>query len=820
MSEFPARKYPSVPTAIKSSESLSEFSTVLNWLPSPIWSIDWEGNLDFVNNVWIEFTGQTLQQARHAGWMATIHPQDLELIKAAWDSAFAARAPFNVEYRMRRADASYAWVHDVGTPRFATDGNFLGYARTFFNVTERRQAELAARERAEQLRLMADNIPALIAFYTSSDLRCQFANKAYARTYGWDERSIIGKTVSDVIGQQAYEAIAPHLEKIRQGQSVSYERQLTLPDGNQRIIEVNLLPHHDTNGDLTAAFVLINDITKHRLAEQSIRESEERLGKFADATREGILFHNNGIITDCNQAAAEFIKQKPADLIGRNAFDFVAPESREEVLANIRNNFEHPYEATLLRTDGTRFTAELVGKEIVYKGNLHRMTVVRDISDRKEAEARIQFLAHHDTLTHLPNRALLMDRLNQTLAAARRHGNQIGILFLDLDNFKTINDSLGHYAGDALLKRVASRLQGILRGVDLVGRFGGDEFLVVITDLHHANDIIPVVEKIAEAISEPFSLESQILNVSSSIGISIFPRDGENADTLIKNADAAMYLAKERGRNNYQFFTTSLQQSAFAALSMESGIRKAIKGVQFVLHYQPEIDVASGALIGVEALIRWRHPELGLLHPDQFIPIAEHRGLIMPIGKWVLEQACHQAHEWRNAGMPKIPIAINLSAIQFRQSSLAEDISRILTEHNLGGEDIELELTESMLMEDVVATSKLLHGFKDLGIKLAMDDFGTGYSSLSYLKRFPIDKLKIDRSFIRDIPADPDDVAITIAIINLAKSLGIKVLAEGVEHEYQVEFLKAQQCDQMQGYHIAYPMPAEEFLLWQRARPN
>ena len=663
------------------------------------------------------------------------------------------------------------------------------------------------------LRLLADNVPALISYYSVDGLRCEFANNAYAKTYSNDTTSIIGKTLVEIIGEQAAKAIQPYIDQVMKGQSVSYERPLVFPNGTPGVIEVTLVPHFDAGANTRGAFVLINDITKHRAAEQSIRDSEERLRKFSDATSEGIVFIDKAVIVDCNEAMARMIRLPSNELIGRSNLDFIAPESLEAVVTNIRAGFERVYEGTILRADGTRFVAELVGKSIVSGGKMLRMTAVRDISDRKQAEARIQFLAHHDILTHLPNRALLMDRLQVLLASARRQNRLVGILFIDLDNFKTINDSLGHYAGDELLKRVAGRLQACLRGADMVGRLGGDEFVVVVTDLATAEDLAPVAEKIAEAISEPFSLEEQILSVSGSIGISVFPKDGETPDTLIRNADAAMYLAKDRGRSNFQFFMPSLNKSAFQALAMESGIRKAIKQVEFLLHYQPEVMAKTGVVSTVEALIRWKHPELGLLGPDQFISVAEHRGLIMPIGRWVINEAIRQGRVWADEGI-KIPIAINLSAIQFKQKDLVEDIAARLREHGVSGEMLELELTESLFMEDVNATSKTLHQLKDLGISLAVDDFGTGYSSLSYLKRYPIDKIKIDRSFIRDVPVDPDDVAITLAIISLATSLGLKVVAEGVETQTQLTFLEDNHCDYIQGYLVSQPLDPQAMLIW------
>ncbi len=671
----------------------------------------------------------------------------------------------------------------------------------------------------QQLRLLADNLPALIAYFTIDGLICQFANTAYASAYAFTVDSIVGRSVPDVIGAEAFAAIHPYILRVIEGETVSYERPLVLPDGGARIIEVNLIPQIIGDNKPQAAFVLITDITKHRQAEQTIRDSEERVRKFVDAANEGIVFFEKGVITDINEAGARLVRLPVEKIIGRQVLDFVAPDSVEIVADNIRAGFERPYEANILRADGTILTVELVGKVIIRDGKTLRMTIARDISDRKQAEARIQFLAHHDMLTHLPNRAMLLDRLQLMLNVAKRHSTQVGVLFIDLDNFKTINDSLGHYAGDQLLKRLAQRLQACLRNVDLVGRLGGDEFLVIVGGLERAEDVVPIAEKLAECISEPFALEGQTLAVSGSIGISLYPQDGESTDTLIRNADAAMYLAKERGRSNYQFFIPSLTKSAVNSLSMESGIRKAIKNVEFVLHYQPEVVSKTGAVNAVEALIRWKHPELGLLGPDKFISFAEHRGLIMPIGCWVIKEAIRQCREWLDHGL-RIPIAVNISAVQFKQKDLVEVIAASLKEHDLPGELLELELTESLFLEDVTAMTKILSRLKELGVTLAVDDFGTGYSSLAYLKRYPIDKIKIDRSFIRDVPDDADDVAITAAIINLAESLGLRVVAEGVETAEQAAFLERYRCDYIQGFLISHPLPPEEIFAWLKQRAN
>lgn len=786
---------------------------MLDALPNPICAFDAQGQVMLVNLAWRTFCGRSEAEELEDGWISGIHENDRAEWVAGWISAVSTRSGYESEYRWRRADGTYAWMRQSSEPLLGPDGQLLCFLGSCHDITEQRAAELTAREKEAQMRLLANGVPVLIAYFRADDFTCMLANKAYARTWGVDEDKIVGMKVPDIIGPEGWRQIEPQVHRVMRGETVSYERAIHAASG-ERVIEVNLIPHFADAGNVNAAFVMISDITKHRMAERAIRESEERLRKFNEATNEGIVFHERGVITDLNEAASRMLGHSQQTMLGTNIVEYIAPEAIETVRLHISKGDERAYESVLLRADGTRIAVEIAGKELTFNGKSYRMTVVRDITDRKEAEARIHFLAHHDTLTQLPNRLMMMDRLEHMLATAKRHAKMVGVLFIDLDNFKTVNDSLGHHAGDELLKRVASRIQSCLRAADLVARLGGDEFLVVVSDLALPEDVVPVAEKLLATVSESFSLEGHVITVSPSIGISIFPRDGMDRDSLIKNADAAMYLAKERGRSNFQFYTTALNKGAFEALAMESGIRKAIDAVQFTLHYQPEVSVATGEITGIEALIRWKHPELGLLGPDRFISIAEHRGLIMPIGKWVLEQACRQNAAWQKLGLPKVPIAVNLSPIQFKQPQLPEIVAKILSESGLDGQYLELEITENLLMQDTHQVTRTLGALKNLGVRLTVDDFGAGYSSLSYLKRYPIDKLKIDRSFIRHIPGDPEDVAITNAMISLAKSLGMKVLAEGVEYPEQREFLRGQKCDEMQGFLVSQPLPPEEFAAW------
>ena len=666
------------------------------------------------------------------------------------------------------------------------------------------------------LRTLADNVPAMIAYYEPRGLRCVFANKRYAEANGWTVDTIVGKTVREAIGEEAWRMIEPQVARVLKGEKVEYLRPLTLPDGERRYIEVHLIPHFDAQAQMLGAFVLITDITRHQLAEQAIRESEERMRKFAAATSEGIFFHRNRVLIDVNESLLGITGYTREEMIGHDALEFVTHEWHQTMTDYIRAEREDPYEAEVVHKDGHKIAVELVGKTVFVDGEAHRLGALRDITARKHAEARIQYLAHHDLLTGLPNRAYLTERLGTILALARRHGTLVAILFLDLDNFKSVNDLLGHHVGDVLLRQVAARIKGVLREADMVSRLGGDEFLVILADLAAAEDAGTVAEKLLQVIAAPVELEEREFRIDASIGISVFPRDGDNADDLIRHADAAMYSAKEQGRGHSRFYTPGLSDAAAEDLAHESRLRDALRSGEFVLHYQPQLRVADLQLAGVEALVRWRHPQRGLTDPEEFIGFAETHGLIDDIGQFVLREACRQNKAWQAAGYAPLPICVNVSAAQFQRGDLIADVGRVLEETGLEARYLELELTESLLMDQDIVGSALA-GLRALGVKIAIDDFGTGYSSLAYLKRYPIDKLKIDRSFIADLGADADDRAIAVAIINMAKTLKLAALAEGVERAEQLEFLRQHGCDEFQGYLAGNPVPAEEFRAFSRS---
>ena len=473
-----------------------------------------------------------------------------------------------------------------------------------------------------------------------------------------------------------------------------------------------------------------------------------------------------------------------------------------------------PLDTILIKHDGTEIFIEDSTSPIHdSSGELSGVVIVfHDITASKVMTLKMAHFAQHDYLTNLPNRILLNDRIAQSIESAKRHGTQLAILFLDLDNFKHINDSLGHSMGDKLLQVVTQCLLDSVRSSDTVTRQGGDEFIILLTETKNGDDASVTAQKILDSLATPKSIASNELHISGSIGISVYPNDGLDAETLIKSADTAMYHAKQKGRNNYQFFKGEMNSRAIERLVIEANLRMALEKQQFILHYQPKVNLNTGNVTGAEALLRWQHEEWGEVFPDIFIPVAEDCGLIVPIGRWALRQACLQAKIWQNAGLKAITMSVNISAKEFLQKDFVEGVREILAETKLEAQYLELEITESVLMRDVLCSKSILQQLKDMGIKLAVDDFGTGFSSLSYLQKFPIDVLKIDQSFVQNIESVDDDGIIVSAIISMGNSLKLKVVAEGIENTSQLGFLKTRFCEEGQGYLFGHPLVASQFI--------
>ncbi|HAF55144.1 MAG TPA: diguanylate cyclase, partial [Thauera sp.] len=498
----------------------------------------------------------------------------------------------------------------------------------------------------------------------------------------------------------------------------------------------------------------------------------------------------------------------------------VSPASRPALAKALETSAQHPGRIMLDCKTGTLppRTLQFRIESEWQAGELKRLRgIAQDVSSAREAEAKIQYLARYDTLTGLHNRSAWQEQARIALCSAARHQDKFAILFLDLDNFKTVNDSLGHPAGDRMLAMAASRLSRCVRDEDLLARLGGDEFVALLSRLSNMEEAALVADRMLAALVEPMNIDGHELHLSASVGIALYPNDGAEVDTLLKHADTAMYGAKEAGRNTYRFFIPEMNARATERLLMEADLRRAVERNELVLHYQPQIEAADGQPYGCEALVRWIHPQRGMVPPDQFIPLAEETGLIAPIGEWVLREACRQQVRWRAAGLPSLIVAVNISALQFRKRDFVPMVARLLAETGADPSCIELEITESALMEPSAELSERLQDLVDLGLTLALDDFGTGYSSLSYLKRLPIARLKIDRSFVDDLPGNAEDAAVTAAALSLARDLDMQVVAEGVETTAQRQFLAERGCHAMQGYLFSRPLTVDAFTDWIRA---
>jgi diguanylate cyclase (GGDEF)-like protein/PAS domain S-box-containing protein len=563
----------------------------------------------------------------------------------------------------------------------------------------------------------------------------------------------------------------------------------------------------------------VRDITDRKEVEEALLFKTALLEAQSETTIDGILAVDDSdhIVLANKQFGLHFgisdemLSTQNDQLVRKHLADRVAdPDAFVERINYLYDHWDEKSRDEIKFKNGKvfdRYSAPLVDSRKQYRG---RIWYFRDITDRKLVEERVQYLAYYDALTGLPNRTLLQDRLARTLASARRQKDKVALLFLDLDGFKKVNDSLGHRIGDLLLQEIADRLKKWGREQDTVARLGGDEFLIMLTGIKDVPDVAVAAERLMDAMTAAFVVQGHSLSIGCCIGISIFPEHGGDGETLISRADAAMYSAKEYGRNNFRFFTEEMNTQVLERLTLENSLRSALENQELFLMYQPQMDIVTGKITGLEALLRWQHRGLGLVPPDKFIRIAENSGLIVPIGEWVLRTACAQSQRWQAEGLPAVRVAVNVSAIQFRQEGFCEVVRRALHETGLAPQYLELELTESLLLANADVMLSVVQELTAMGVTLAIDDFGTGYSSFAYLRQFQVSKLKIDRSFIRDVAVNPDDAAITAAVISMAKSLRLKVIAEGVENEAQMSFLRAHQCDEIQGYYFSKPLAVDK----------
>lgn len=561
---------------------------------------------------------------------------------------------------------------------------------------------------------------------------------------------------------------------------------------------------------------MLNEPIKILLVEDDLFYEDYLSEIFAEETEISYELNHVVRIKDC----VEHLEQDNFDVI---LIDLNLPDCTGlDTIYEIESQASNTPIIVLTEQDDNELAAQALqsgAQDYLVKGQIDRSTLERSIRyaiernrllEQLEESKRLQrHLAYHDALTILPNRHLLHDRLQQALAQSKRSGKLAALLFLDLDGFKRINDTLGHGIGDLLLKSVAKRLKTTVRQVDTVARLGGDEFTIVLLEINHAQDAKDVAQKILKVISQPYKIEEHELFVTASVGISIYPDDGSDIESLIRKADIAMYRAKGQGKNNYQVYNLSMDAKFFERLTLENSLRKAVENEELVAYYQPQVDLRTGEITGVEALVRWQHQKFGLVPPDKFIPLAEETGVILEIDEWMMKTACRQIKNWEREGIANIRVAVNLSTRQFRQKNLTEKVAQILNDSAVQPKNLCLEITENEVMHNIETTVEILQALKKMGVLLSLDDFGTGYSSLSYLKRFPIDILKIDRTFVNGIPSDRDDTAISTAIVVLAHSMELQVIAEGVEEPEQIAFLQSLRCDEIQGFYFSRPLNAE-----------
>ncbi|ANQ87009.1 putative bifunctional diguanylate cyclase/phosphodiesterase [Azoarcus olearius] len=661
--------------------------------------------------------------------------------------------------------------------------------------------------------------PLPVLVYDPVTLRVLEVNDVALRWFGHQRETMVGSQVIDMVANDYVDRMMGYIAGLSDTDWSSGEWQLRRADGS--CFEARSFSRGIEWEGRRARLAVVEDLTEPRRHMRALEESEQQYRATMGAALVGVYVLQDFRFRYVNPELCRYFGYSADELVDKlGPLDLVVAEEREYVREQLarraRGEPGHPFELTGLRRDGSHFPFMVFGAPSTWRGQPASVGTVFDLSEIKAAEDRIRQLAYFDPLTGLPNRSLLEDRAGQVLVRAGRDRRAATLMFIDLDRFKTVNDSLGHLMGDQLLRLAGQRLRDSVRLSDTVARLGGDEFIVLAPDTG-AEGAVRLAEKILEVFAAPFDLDDRELTISPSIGIARYPDDGKDFPALLQSADIAMYQAKREGRNGFRMFSIEMNAPILESLLLETQLRRALDHGQLSLVYQPMVDIASGRIVGAEALLRWQHPQHGEISPVRFIPVAEESGLILPIGEWVLEQALGQVQRWRAAGHPDLVMAVNLSALQFERLNISNTVLRLLDHYGLPGSALELELTESVLMEDAERAVAAMLNLADRGVRLSVDDFGTGYSSLAYLTRLPLAKLKIDRSFVRNIPSDASARSVARTILDLARSLALEVIAEGVENEAQLLLLREWCCDQAQGYLYSRPVPARAFEALLRA---
>ena len=730
----------------------------------------------------------------------------------------------------------------AGAEDFIVGDRIAGLGEAVRNALRRRElrrhsdrrTELALRASEERFRATFNQAAVGLA-HVSVDGRYILVNRKLCDILGYSAEELLQKTVWEVTHPEDREATTLDRQRLFAGEidTFSAEKRYLRKDGGTVWMNLVVSQVRNAAGKPEYDVAAYEDITQRKSFEEALKESESRHRAVVENAAEGMVIHDaSGRIVSTNSSAERLLGRGKRELVGRTSADLDFDVVREDGTpwpietrpVSVTLQTGKPQSDVVLGHRGPDGSNRWFSMNVRVLGGSDGQPAggvavsFTDITERRSFEEKLTYLAQNDILTGLPNRALLLDRLGQAITRATRRGMLVGVMLVDLDRFKEINDSLGHSAGDLVLKEVAGRIRRALRDSDTVARLGGDEFCVVLEDCEGRDKVAVTAAKLRRVLDEPVVAEGREMFTGASIGLAVYPDDGNSIEDLIKHADIAMYDAKRDGGNAYRFYDRQLHSQPPDQIGLGTALRRAVERNELVLHYQPQLDIDSGRPVGVEALLRWRHAELGMLPPGRFIHIAEETGLIVPIGEWVLKTACAEVKAWQQAGLPQLTLAVNLSARQFRDSQLASKVAATLAATGLAPEFLELEITESVIMGETGHTINMLTQLTDLGVRVSIDDFGTGYSSLAYLKRFPVHKLKIDRSFVRDIHSDKDDAAIVQAIITLAKTLSQGVVAEGVETSEQLAFLENLGCDQYQGFYFTPALPANELLELLRSR--
>ena len=758
------------------------------------------------------FGGTTNLDDMFPFFLSHVHEEDKNRFLTSIKTAVETKTSWNFEGRIYTQSGEMIWFQGLSTPTRHED-QMMVFDGILLNITERKQAE-------EKFRKVFMIAPDCIVISRLKDGLIIDVNKGYEDIVGWKREKIIGTRSTEPpykfwVDLSERDVMAADL---RSGRDVMRrEADFLRSDGSMRtgIYSARLI---NIAGEECLIFVL-QDITEQKNMEEELRQSEEKYRSILENIQEAYFEVDlTGNFTFFNDSLSRLTGCSRQELAGTNFSDFSDTETSKNVFQAFNKIYKtkEPNEGIdwlIIRKDGTkRYIEASVSLKEDSSGNPTGFKgVIRDITERKHIEQELENMATHDILTGLPNRLMFSQLLNHAIQAARRYQRQFAVLFIDLDRFKIINDTMGHEAGDQLLREIANRFRQSLRAVDVVSRLGGDEFIILIEEVNELNQIATLAQKILASTMKPMVILDKECRVTASIGISIFPRDGEDDQTLMKNADIAMYFAKEEGKNNYQFYSKDIKTQSTERISIETNLRFALDRKEFFLDYQARLDFKTGMITGVEALLRWENPYLGSVTPTQFIPVAEETGLIVPIGRWVLKTACAQNMVWQGQHLPPVRISVNLSLRQLMDDNLIEDIKAILKESGMMPNLLELEISESMLMHNPVHMITVLTKIKKMGVRLAVDNFGTGYSSLTQISHFPIDTLKVDRSFIRNITQDSEDKEIIESIINMGKHLSLTVVAEGVETQLQDDFLRKHICDEMQGFYFSKPVAPDQF---------